>query len=203
MRSAAISFLRAGCTASVELSSEVENRSAGSPGARKHVAASCAPLGERADHPFVALGERRLDLADRHPARRADGEPGQPDLHADRAPARADEPVVDLLAGEHDATQLAVFARSDRRPDACRGRCRASASGRSSEAVRCGSTAGAGARDHAGTPSGRPSRATSASIQSSTSAISVCASLPDEAIGFPIDTVSVPGRLPKRPFGQR
>ena len=72
--------------------------------------------------PLRALGQRRLDLGERHPARRAHGEPVQVDLHADRAPARADQPVVDGFAGQHDARagpSRAPRARS-RRPTSSR-----------------------------------------------------------------------------------
>src|SRR5215813_2862186 len=93
----------------LELAPEVEDQRAGLPCAREHIALPSSPFGERADDPFVALDESDLDLADRHPVRRADSEPRQADLHADRAAPRPEEPIVDGLSDEHDATKLAFL----------------------------------------------------------------------------------------------
>ncbi len=53
--------------------------------------------------------ERQLDFAQRHPARRANDQAAMVDQHADRAAAGADQPIVDLLPGEHHAA-CAAFA---------------------------------------------------------------------------------------------
>src|SRR5262249_11871087 len=50
---------------------------------------------------------------------------------------------------------------------------------------------------------GLPSRATSSSIQVSTSIISCCTSLPSGLTGRPIETVITPGRLPRTPLGHK
>ena len=110
-RSARCPAARAGCTVERELAAAVEDRRAGLPFARQHVAPARAPLGAaRAGSSRARARQRGLDLADRHPARRAHGEAGEVDLHADRAPARADQPVVDALAGERDAARSHVVA---------------------------------------------------------------------------------------------
>jgi len=94
----------------LELVPSIQYRRARSPRARQDVAASRSPLGEGPHDPRVALAERSLDLANRHPPRRADRESIEPDLHSDRAAAGSNEPVVDALIDEHDAARLTVGA---------------------------------------------------------------------------------------------
>ena len=180
-RSARTSGLRRREHRQRELAALVEDRRAGLPHARQHLAAPLAPLGQRAHDPAAALAQRALDLGERHPARRAHREAVEVDLHADRAPARADQPVVDVLA-------LQATAVASRRSRRLRSRARVTSPlpSRPPAAPRA---------------AGSPSRSTSASIHASTSRVSAAGSLPRASIGAPIDSVTVPGRLPNTPFG--
>src|SRR6185437_4113776 len=78
-----------------ELVAAIDNRRARFPAPRHYLAPAPAPFGECADDPFGTLGEGALDFTDAYPARRAHRQPVEIDLHADRAPPRADEPVLD------------------------------------------------------------------------------------------------------------
>ena len=122
------------------------------------------------------FGKRFVDLAYRHPARRANGKPGEVDLHADRAPPCPHQPIVDAGAGQHDSPRLRLRRRA-RRP------------------VRPPkislSAAGAVIRRATGTPS----RATSPSIHVSTSLMSVVTSFPAGEIGLAERNRHCPGTL--------
>jgi hypothetical protein len=94
-----------------ELATEVENRRTRLPFVRQNVASSRPPFFERADDPRGTLGQRRFDLANRHPARRAHAQSVEADLHADRASPCPHEGVLDPLVCQRDTAQPAVATR--------------------------------------------------------------------------------------------
>src|ERR1700730_15791568 len=113
----------------------------------KRLLVASAPFGQRFDHPLSALSSRKLDLAYRYPGRRRHAEPTVIDHHADGSAPRSIEAVVDALVAQRDAAHASGGA----------------ASASQARGVTRGS-------------SGFPSRATSSSIQASTSLISRCMS---------------------------
>src|SRR5437588_440698 len=139
-------FLASGKERERQRTAAVKQSRALAPLHRKRLLVASAPFGQRFDHPLSPLSQRKLDLAYRHPRRRAHAEPALIDLHADGSAPRSIEAVVDALVAQRDA---------------------AHASGVASAGQARGVTRGS---------SGFPSRATSSSIQASTSLISRCMS---------------------------
>ena len=104
------------------------------------------------------------------------------DLHSDRTAARADQPIVDVVADKLDLPELTELARI------------VGGGIKRSVLSCCGMVP-----SHAGVPS----LATSSSIHASISCVNCAAPLPSADIDGPIESVIVPGFFPNNPLGHR